>query len=195
MVDAIQNWLLPAALDRAVLLANHVLSSEPAATQRLRPHAGRVVRVQVLGWPALLPPWPPVDLRLTAAGLLETVGAGEGPAGEPDLQLGVDASNPARLAWNLAAGVRPAVQVGGDSALAADVDWVVSNVRWDMQADLERVLGPGPAQALAGLAGALAQGLREAARAWPGARAGPAASPPPGGATPPGTAAGPEGKR
>jgi ubiquinone biosynthesis protein UbiJ len=195
MVNAIHDWLLPAALDRAVLLANHVLSGEPAATQRLAPHAGRVVRVQATGWPALLPAWPPVDLRLTAAGLLERVEQGEGLASGPDLQLGVDATNPALLAWNLAAGVRPAVQVVGDAALAADVDWVATNVRWDVQADLERVLGPGPAQALAGLVAALAQALGEAARAWPAkGPADPGRASPSGGASS-GPATGPEGMR
>ena len=167
MLHTLLEGLMPALLDRAVLLANHVLAAEPAATQRLQPHAGRVVRVQAEGWPALLPAWPPLDFRLTPAGLLERieeVDAGATAACVPDLHLAVDASNPAVLAWGLATGERPAVRVSGDAALAADVDWVVTNVRWDLTADLERVLGPGPAQALATFAGALARALRETLR-------------------------------
>lgn len=167
MLHALHEWLAPSALDRAVLLANHVLASEPAATQRLRPHVGRVVRVQAEGWPALLPEWPPMDFRLTPAGMLERAaeaGAGGASSSEPDLHLVVDVSNPAGLAWRLAVGERPAVRVSGDAALAADVDWVVTNVRWDVAADLERVLGPAPAQALTALGGALARALRETLR-------------------------------
>jgi ubiquinone biosynthesis protein UbiJ len=178
MLHALHAWFVPAALDRAVLLANHVLAGEEMAIQRLRPHAGRVVRVQAQGWPELLPPWPPVDLRLTAAGLLERAGEGASAFGEPDLHLGVDASNPAGLAWRLAMGERPAVQVQGDAALAADVDWVVSHVRWDLAADLERVLGPGPAQAMTVFASSLARALREAVQAWSPVRSAEGAPPP-----------------
>ncbi len=168
-------------MDRAVLLANHVLCGEPVALQRLRAHAGRIVRVQALGWPAFLPPLPPVDLRLTGAGLLERVDTQAQPAPAPDLHLGVDASQPAALAWALARAQPPAVQVQGDAALAADVHWVVTEVHWDVAADLERVIGAGPAQVLSALAGQLARGLRQA---WPAAPSSPSspswqAGPPP----------------
>lgn len=166
MVHAIHDALLPAVLDRAVLLANHVLSGEPAALGRLRAHAGRVVRVQALGWPALLPPLPPVDLRVTGAGLLERVEPQAQPGPPPDLHLGLDASNPAALAWGLACAQPPAVQVQGDAALASDVHWVATQVRWDVAADLERVIGTGPAQVVTALAAQIARGLRQA---WPGA--------------------------
>ena len=194
MLHALHEWLIPAALDRAVLLANHVLVGEAAAVQRLRPHAGRVVRVRAQGWPALLPPLAPVDLRLTAAGLLERAGEGAGAGCEPDLHLSVDASNPAGLAWRLAMGERPGVQVQGDAALAADVDWVASHVRWDLAADLERALGPGPAQAMTAFAGMLAGALRDAVQAWPPGAGAPAPSPDPPGSRP-GPATPPEGTR
>lgn len=179
MLHALHEWLVPAALDRAVLLANHVLAGEEMAMQRLRPHAGRVLRVQAQGWPALLPPWPPLDLRLTAAGLLERAGEEASAPGEPDLHLTIDASNPAALAWGLARGERPAVQVQGDAALAADVDWVATHVRWDLAADLERVLGPGPAQAMTVFASSLARALREAVQAGPPMRGAGAPDPDP----------------
>ena len=40
------------------------------------------------------------------------------------------------------------MQIEGDAAFAADVNWVVGNVRWDIAADLERVMGPGLAEGL-----------------------------------------------
>ena len=198
MVQAIQELLLPAVLDRAVLVANHVLSGEPAAMQRLRAHAGRTVRVEAHGWPSLLPPWPPVELRLTGAGLLERVPPQGEPAARADLHLALDASNPAALAWGLALAQSPPVQVQGDAALAADVHWVATQVRWDIAADLERVVGAGPAQVLAGVASQFVQALR---RAWPG-MPGPRPATPPAGAAPrepgarsPDGPGGPEGPR
>ena len=55
MLDDITTALGRAALDRLTLLINHVLDGEPAATQRLRPHAGRSIEVVWQQWPALLP--------------------------------------------------------------------------------------------------------------------------------------------
>ena len=35
----------------------------------------------------------------------------------------------------------PPVQIEGDVGFAADVNWVIANVRWDIAADLERIFG------------------------------------------------------
>ncbi|HEV8691648.1 MAG TPA: hypothetical protein VGQ91_15205 [Ideonella sp.] len=164
MPHPVTDLLLPAATDRFVLLANHVLSSAPAATERLKAHTGRLLRVEVEGWRFPLPPPPPLVLRITPAGLFEAPSAAE-PAPEADLHLRVDASQPFEAARRVAGGELPPVQIEGDAALAADVGWVVTNVRWDIAADLERVFGPlvagGLAQAgekLAAAARTLAQG-------------------------------------
>ena len=76
---AAQAWAQPlaeAAVARLALFINHVLASEAVATQRLQPHAGRVLAVQMKNWPAVLPPWPPLVFRITPAGLMEWAGAG-----------------------------------------------------------------------------------------------------------------------
>lgn len=165
MSNPITDLLLPAASDRFVLLANHVLTTAPAATERLKPHAGRVLKVEVEGWRLPLPPPPPLTLRLTRAGLFEAVPAGESPEPTPDLRLRVDAAHPFEAARRVATGELPPLQIEGDVALANDVNWVVANVRWDIAADLERVFGPmvagGLAQAgekLAATARTLAEG-------------------------------------
>lgn len=164
MSNPVTDLLLPAATERFVLLANHVLFSAPAATERLKTHAGRLLRVEVEGWRFPLPPPPPLVLRITPAGLFEAASATE-PGPEADLRLRVDASQPFEAARRVAGGELPPVQIEGDAALAADVGWVVTNVRWDIAADLERVFGPlvagGLAQAgekLAAAARTLAQG-------------------------------------
>jgi ubiquinone biosynthesis accessory factor UbiJ len=172
MPNPVTELLLPAATDRFILLANHVLASAPAATERLKAHSGRRLRIEVENWRIPLPPPPPLVLRVTPAGLFEA--EAEGGAGAdsapPELRLRVDAAQPFEAARRVATGELPPLQIEGDVAFAADVSWVVSNVRWDIAADLERVFGPlvagGLAQVgdkLAAAARALAQG---AAGVW-----------------------------
>ena len=160
MLQTLQQLAGNAFMERFTLWLNHVMASETAAVQRLRPHAGRFIQLQLTGWPALLPPLPALTFTVTPAGLVEWSPM---PAGDPDLLLTVDASNPARSVAQSLAGRRPQVAVAGDAALATDVSWLMDNVRWDAQDDLARVIGAGPAHELARIGGALAQGLREAA--------------------------------
>lgn len=73
----------------------------------------------------------------------------------------------ARLAL---AGQRPQVEIEGDAALAGDVNWLVTNLRWDIADDVERLLGPAAAQALTQAAQVL-RGVLQQARDGLGARA------------------------
>ena len=139
--------LAPAAIERLTLLINHVMGREPVAVERLRPHAGRVLRLHAEGWPAMLPPWPALTFRVTPAGMLEWCGLHGDP--QADLEVRVDASNPGRLLIGALAGRQPDVHVQGDARLAGDVNWLLENVRWDLADDLQRLLGPGPAHLLA----------------------------------------------
>lgn len=149
MSNPLTDLLLPAAAERFVLLANHVLAGAPAATDRLKAHAGRVLKVEVEGWRLPLSPPPPLSLRLTPAGLFEAVAAGDPASEAPDLRLRVDASQPFEAARRVAVGELPPLQIDGDVVLASDVNWVVANVRWDIAADLERIVGPAVAGGLA----------------------------------------------
>ncbi len=165
MLHTLQNLLAPAAAERLTLVFNHVLGSEAVAMQRLRPHAGRRLELQLAGWPALLPTLPPLGWRITPAGLLEwspPAGPGQDGAVPPELSLVLEASNPALLISRVLAGEPPPVQVDGDAQLAGDVNWLVQNLRWDVVADLERLFGPAAAQQLGQLGRALAGGLRAA---------------------------------
>jgi ubiquinone biosynthesis protein UbiJ len=160
MLHDLPTLLAPAALDRLTLALNHVLGSEPVATQRLQPHAGRRLAVQWAQWPALLPAPPVLRWRITPAGLLEWEGLT--PEEPSDLTLTVDASNPAALLLGAATGQAPAVQIDGDAALAAEASWLMQNLRWDLEADLERLFGPMAARQLTQTGAALAAGLRQA---------------------------------
>ena len=151
-----------AVMERATLLVNHVLSSEPAAMDRLRPHTGKTVQVEFSGWPVLLPRLPVLAFRITPAGLVEWLG--EEPLESPALHLDVDASNPALALVQAFGGSRPQVRVTGSADFAADVDWLIDNLRWDVQDDLARLVGEGPAEQVARLARGAAAGVREAVR-------------------------------
>jgi ubiquinone biosynthesis protein UbiJ len=143
-----QDLWLPAVRNRMVLFANHVLTGCPPAVERLRAHAGKVVRVDVSSWPGLIPVPPPLTLRVTPAGLFEAVEAPEESTVTPDLQVKLDASEPAKVAGNVFKGGLPPMSIDGDGALAADVNWIAQNVRWDPAADAERFFGPTLAEAV-----------------------------------------------
>ncbi len=155
-----------AAMERITLLLNHVIAAEPVATEKLRPHSGRSIQLQWTGWPGLLPAPPVVAFIVTPAGLLEW--SGEQAPAQPDLRVTLDASNPLRLMRQWLSGERPQVGIEGDSALAADVSWLIDNLRWDIEDDIARIIGQAPAHELTRGASAVATGLREAVRALQG---------------------------
>ncbi len=170
MMSNLQALARGAVMARIALLMNHVLASEPIAMQRLLPHAGRSVAVHFAGWPTLLPALPATRFTVTPAGLIEWRGGDtELPAGSSaDLTVSVDASNPARMAWRSLAGERPSIEIQGDAGFAGDVNWLIDNLRWDIEDDVAKLVGAGPARELSRLASAIASAMRGAARGLSG---------------------------
>lgn len=182
------NSLGTALVPRLVLLANHVIASEPAALQRLRPYAGRRIDVH-LRTPAAPPLFErlaqvlaqKVRLVVTPAGLLEWHEAAvDSPLGDEANRAGltVTVSLPQPLgALRMALRrERPDVVIEGDAGLAEAVSWLMKNLRWDIEDDLARWLGASPTQWLK----SIAEGVRQALGRWrpgrpPGSGAGPAA--------------------
>ena len=161
MLQSIRALFVPALLQRLTLLVNHLLAAEPAAVQRLLAHDGKRLHVELTDWPSLLPAPPVAAFRITPAGMLEWCGeGGSGDATPAELQLRIAAANPALLMARLAAGERPEVGVQGEAQFAADVQWLADNLRWDLEGDLARVVGPLPARQLTSLGAALAAALR-----------------------------------
>ncbi|MES2887137.1 MAG: SCP2 sterol-binding domain-containing protein [Pseudomonadota bacterium] len=153
-------WLISAAVPRLTLFLNHVLASEPAATAKLQPHAGRRLLFDLqgpTGWPAL----PPLVLRITPAGLFDS-DLSDDDGSLADLQVRMDASKPLSLLKDGAAGQRPPVDISGDAALAADVSWLFEHLRWDLEDDLAPWVGPVVAREAVRIGGFLATGLRQA---------------------------------
>jgi ubiquinone biosynthesis protein UbiJ len=140
MLQSVGATVLPAVQARLVLIVNHVLAHEPQAGERMRAHASRVLRVEWSGLPPWLPALPSVSVRVTPIGWFELE-----PAAEPasaDLTLRVTAPRAAQVLAALGGDVRPQVQIDGDAALAGDVQWLVANLRWDIEADMAEVIGP-----------------------------------------------------
>ncbi len=162
MLHSLQALASAAVIERAILLANHVIAGEPVAAQRLQSHAGRSLLLTLEGWPALLPAVPPLGIRVTPAGLLEW--CGQDGSDTPDLRVTVDASNPALAFLQALSGEKPRIEVAGDAQFASDVNWLFDNLRWDLEDDLARLIGDAPARELAKFGGNVAAAVREAVR-------------------------------
>jgi ubiquinone biosynthesis protein UbiJ len=163
MLDAMKALAERSVMERLVLLVNHVIAAEPAAVDRLRAHAARTVKVELAGWPTLLPAVGPFAFRITPAGLVEWLA--EDAAVAPDLHIAIDAANPALAVTRVVAGERPQVVVSGDAGFASDVDWLIDNLRWEIEDDLARLVGAGAAHQIARVGGWIAGAIREGAKA------------------------------
>jgi len=143
------DWLLHELQDKGVLMLNHVLGQEPAAMERLRRQQGRCIQ---LSWREFRLQW-----LITPAGLLERADTLVGA----DLHLHINQDSPLTLLQGLVKGEKPAMRIDGDVMLAADINWLVDHVRWDVEEDLSRVFGDATAHHINGLFRRIASGLRE----------------------------------
>lgn len=149
-------WFVEEMQRRLVLLLNHVLQQEPEAQARLKRQAGRLVEAHWRGFN--------VRLLATPAGLLDL-----GPlTQQPDLTLTLTEESTWAIAQGALRGEKPAVRIAGDVQLAAEVQWLVDHVRWDIEEDLARIVGDAPAHAIAQVAGRFADGVRRFAARMPG---------------------------
>jgi ubiquinone biosynthesis protein UbiJ len=131
------EWAVQEVQRRIVLLLNHVLMQEPEAMARL---ARQKSRVLLFHWREFQ-----FKLQFTPAGLLD-LAAADTPS---DLTLSVTEVSPVALVQAALAGDKPAVRIEGDVQLAADINWLVDHVRWDIEEDLARIIGDAPAHGLA----------------------------------------------
>ena len=149
-------WAVHEIQHRAVLFLNYVLQQEPEAQQRLVRQQGKVVRFE----------WRFITMQLVAtpAGLLDI--APEGAV--PELTLIVAETSPLGLARASLRGDKPSVRIIGDVQLAAEVNWLVDHVRWDVEDDLARLIGDVPAHTVGNVARRAAVAIRQFAGGRPG---------------------------
>ena len=162
MLEALKTLAERSVMERVVLLVNHVISAEPIAMERLKAHAARTICIEFEGWPALLPPIEAIGFRITPPGLVEWID--EPGSVTPDLRVGIEVGNPVLVLARFAIGERPPISVDGNAAFAGDVNWLIDNLRWDIQEDLSRIVGDGPAIELGRFGGAVSKALREGAK-------------------------------
>ncbi len=143
------SWVVDESHRRIVLLLNHVLQQEPKAMERLVRQKGRVVLAQ---WRNFT-----FKIIITPAGLLDLAP----PDANADLTLRITQESPFDIAATLLQGQKPAVHIEGDVQLAADINWLVDHVRWDLEEDLSRILGDVPAHTLVQAVRTFAQGLEQ----------------------------------
>jgi ubiquinone biosynthesis accessory factor UbiJ len=134
-----------------VAFANHVLESAPWAREKLSAHAGKTALFDVFPvrlaiavtadgrlQPAPQEALPAVTVRLTHLTLLEVLADGE-------------------EAWRKA-------EIAGDTDFAAVISVVASNLRWDVEEDLSRVVGDIAAHRMAQAGRAAAAWPKQAAK-------------------------------
>jgi ubiquinone biosynthesis accessory factor UbiJ len=142
-------WVVEEMQRRLVLLLNHVLQQEPEAQARLKRQAGRLVEAH----------WRHFNVRLVAtpAGLLDLGSSAQAP----DLSLTVAEDSPWTLAQTALRGEKPPVRIAGDVQLAAEVQWLVDHVRWDLEEDLARIFGDAPAHAMGSVLRRMGDAVRQ----------------------------------
>ena len=143
-------WLIEEMQRRAVLLINHVLMQEAEAQARLVRQAGKTVHA---GWRAFS-----MRLAATPAGLFELVADTGTPA---DLTLTLTETSPFQLAQTALKGDKPPVHIAGDVQFAAEINWLVENVRWDIEEDLARLVGDAPAHTIGDVARRVLGAMRD----------------------------------
>ena len=129
------QWVLDEVFHRLVLFINHVIESEPEAQSRLARQKGRIIQLQ---WNDKV-----IQLAPTPAGLMERV-----HVQKFDLKLTLTDASPLDMASAVFKGDKPQVHVEGDVQLAAEVNWLIDHVRWDVEEDLSTLLGDAAAHTL-----------------------------------------------
>jgi len=136
----------------AISALNHVLRQQSWASDRLRTHCGRTVRMVVVS------PLVPVsaDARIADDGTLELASIDS-----PSVTLSLTPTFSALLGAMRegAVGLTGHLKVEGDVMVAAAVGEIAQHLRWDIEEDLSRLVGDVAAHRMAGAAHT---GLRQA---------------------------------
>lgn len=144
------SFAAPVVSFPVIAFINHLLAEEQWARDKLAPFAGKRVRVTA---PAL----PDLVFAIANDGMLEAA-----DEGEPDLTIGL---TPAALPKLLTRdeSVLQTITFSGDAELAAALQLLFRNLRWEVEEDLSRVVGDVAAHRIASTGRAFAAWQKDAA--------------------------------
>ncbi|WP_295990105.1 SCP2 sterol-binding domain-containing protein [Rugamonas sp.] len=112
---------------------NHVLAQEPWARQALAPHAGKLACIDA-GAVVL-------RLRVTADGMVAVVAATAPAEAEAAVTIHVKLSDLPLIAQNSERAFSY-VKIDGDAEFANTISGLSKSLRWEAEADLEKIVGP-----------------------------------------------------
>lgn len=134
----------------AVGLLNHLLRRESWATARLRPFAGKTVRIS----------GGPFGASFT---ILDSGEVAQAAAGNADAELFLSAAG--LLAWLSSGETRHDIaRIAGDHDLGVAVGKVLGQLRWDVEEDLSRIFGDTAAHRMAAAGNRLFAWQKDAAK-------------------------------
>jgi ubiquinone biosynthesis protein UbiJ len=132
------QWMLQEIMGRLILLINHILLKEPQALERLKRQKGRSIEIK----------WHQFACRVncTPAGLIELtqqvpLQAQTHLPKAPDLAIELMEPSVISLIQMFANAVKPPLHIQGDVQLAAEINWLVDHVKWDLEDDLAKIVG------------------------------------------------------
>jgi ubiquinone biosynthesis protein UbiJ len=148
------NPALRTASTAFAAVVNHLLVREPWARERVKPYAGKCVKL-VCG---------PVSIALVAQadGLLAAITETQTPVFDVTIAVPLDAL-PAFLQGGQAA-VMKHVRIEGDAEFATTLAKLAEHLRWDPEEDLSRVIGDAPAHRVGRIARTVQEQTRRTSR-------------------------------
>lgn len=157
------TWLIHEVQQRIVLALNHVLQQEPEAMERLKRQKHKTIALE----------WAPIEIKVqpTPAGLLnlaeenlhsDTADASTKAIDSYDLSITVLEESPFTALRSLTQNQKPKTRIEGDVQLAAEINWLIDHVRWDVEEDLSRFIGDAAAHRTV----STLQGIATQLKAW-----------------------------
>ncbi len=130
--------LTPAPPAPVLAFINHVLRQQPWARERLRPHAGRTVRVSAVPFDFTLAIGP--EGLVQAADSEVSVESGSHQGSQADVVLQIRLANLPLFALDPERATKD-VRIEGDAEFAHTLSTLARELRWDAEEDLSRVTG------------------------------------------------------
>ncbi len=141
----VANPALKTASGAFAAVVNHLLVREPWALERVKPHAGKCVKLTCT----------PVSIALVAQADGLFVATSEVDAGRFDVTIAVPLDALPAFLQGSQGTVMKHVRIEGDAEFATTLAKLAEHLRWDPEEDLARVIGDAPAHRVGRIARAV----------------------------------------